>query len=240
MAVNLRRLQRVGDPLQLQRHGRSRRRSHSRPRRTFSAPRVPSLSRLRTTGLRRVGKGGRPRRRDGRSPSRRPGGPAPKRWQRPTTPPAGHDAGSPGESTTSTGGDRWPAGDPPATGRLEPFGQAAGSRTTLTANAAGAGFSGGIEGGRSTPRQSANVLHRVGWLTTLNGRQPALGDGAETASRGTVRNSVHRTVAGKLPGLLADRLKDGEDATPGAPLPRPGFHPTRTPRRPAIVDLRRS
>ena len=94
------------------------------------------------------------------------------------------------------------------------------------------GFSGGIEGGRSTPRQSANVLHRVGWLTDLKSVQPALGGAAETASQSTVRSSVHRAVAGKLLRLLVEGLTDGEGdgrprhlpAASGA-LCRPPFSP---------------
>lgn len=36
----------------------------------------------------------------------------------PTTPPAGHDADPPAEIGGLDGGDRWAAGDHPATGRL--------------------------------------------------------------------------------------------------------------------------
>ena len=58
------------------------------------------------------------------------------------------------------------------------------------------------------------------WLTDLNSRKPALGGAAETASRATVWNSVHRAFAGKLSGLSAASLKDAR-AT-GDPVISPG------------------
>ena len=68
------------------------------------------------------------------------------------------------------------------------------------------------------------------------------------ASPGTARNDGLPTVAGKLPGLLAVCLEDGEDAKATASLLGRGCtlraaaasHPARTPRRPAIVRQRRS
>ena len=81
----------------------------------------------------------------------------------------------------------------------------------------------GSEGAQPPPalRGTREVWpRRVGWLTTSNGRKPALGGAAETASRGTARNSVRRAVAGILPGLLVGSLKDGEGAPPGAPAAR--------------------
>ena len=47
--------------------------------------------------------------------------------------------------------------------------------TPLPARCADGQDLGGFEGGRSHPRQSANVLHRVCWLTDLKSVQPALG-----------------------------------------------------------------
>jgi len=106
------------------------------------------------------------------------------------------------------------------------------------------GFPGGSKGGGSTPRQSANVLHRVGWLTTSNGRKPAPANAPKRQS-GTARNSRDRIVAGKLPGLVVcGRMGDeGEVRSPWRSRRSPTahrFHPTRTPRGAAIVDLRRS
>ena len=89
----------------------------------------------------------------------------------------------------------------------------------------------------------------VRWiLTDLNSRKPALGGAAETASQSTVRSSVHRAVAGKLPGLSAASLTDGGGngrprhlpGDSGGSLPTAAFRPTPTPREPEIVDLRRS
>ncbi len=85
--------------------------------------RSPSLRPGRLDGIRSlplpsgVGRGFDPGRRNGRSPCRRPGGPAPKRWQRrpsrsPVTPRT-----QPRSRRASTGGDRPPSGEHPATGR---------------------------------------------------------------------------------------------------------------------------
>ena len=61
----------------------------------------------------------------------------------------------------------------------------------------------------------------VRWiLTDLKSVQPALGGAAETASQSTVRSSLHRAVAGKLPGLSVASLKDGEGD--GRPRHLPG------------------
>ena len=80
----------------------------------------------------------------------------------------------------------------------------------------------------------------VRWiLIDRNSRKPALGGAAETASRGTARNSVHRAVTGKLPGLLVANLKDGEDLSRRSRAPSHSGLP-RTPRGPAIVALTRS
>ena len=79
-----------------------------------------------------------------------------------------------------------------------------------SANRTDADVWGGLKGGDATPRQSANVLHRVGWLTDHNSRKPALGGAAETASQSTVRSSVHWADAVKLRGLSVASLKDGE------------------------------
>ncbi len=92
------------------------------------------------------------------------------------------------------------------------------SRAILRASARA--FPGGSKGGGSTPRQSANVLHRVGWLTDLKSVQPALGGAAENASQAAVRSSVHRAVAGKLAGLSVAGLTDGEGN--GRPSHLPG------------------
>ena len=83
---------------------------------------------------------------------------------------AGHDADSPAKSTASTGDDRGAAGEHPATGRVD--GRPGGSRADSPNRERCR--SGGFEGGRSTPRQSANVLHRVGWLAHLSGIRQAL------------------------------------------------------------------
>ncbi len=61
----------------------------------------------------------------------------------------------------------------------------------------------------------------VRWiLTDHNSRKPALGGAAETASQSTVQSSVHRAVAGKLPGLSVASLTDGEGN--GRPRHLPG------------------
>ena len=65
---------------------------------------------------------------------------------------------------------------------------------------------------------------------------------------GTARNSFGRTVAAKLLDLLAARLTDGEGEQADPLLVGDGgtfcraarFRPNHTPRRPEIVDLRRS
>ena len=60
--------------------------------------------------------------------------------------------------------------------------------------------------GQSPPPASAgdarSVAPRSTLLTALKSVQPALGGAAETASQSTVRSSVYRTVAGKLPRPL--------------------------------------
>ena len=68
--------------------------------------------------VRGLGRGLDPGGRDGRSPSQRPGGTGAEAVATPTTLPAGHYADSPAKPTASTGGDRWSAGEHPATGRL--------------------------------------------------------------------------------------------------------------------------
>ena len=118
---------------------------------------------------------------------------------------------SPSGSVKLTSGDVL-CGRPCRFGRSAIFPQTdARSRRFCGAPRASAGPVGGRGGG--APRQSANVLHRVGWLTTSNGRKPALGGAAETASQSTVRSSVHRAVAGKLSGLSVASLQRTARAT---------------------------
>ena len=77
----------------------------------------------------------------------------------------------------------------------------------------------------------------AGWLAGLlacllgasNGSKASAAEPLKHASRGTAGNSVHRAVAGKLPGLMVASLRDRED------VPRPScravaFLPVRTPR----------
>ena len=118
-------------------------------------------------------KGTRPRR-EGRAESvPEAGGTGAEAVATPTTPPAGHDAESRANAPASTGGDRWSAGEHPATGTWGSSDPAEVAELWNRERCRSGGFSGGIEGGRSTPRQSANVLHRVGWLTTTKGRETA-------------------------------------------------------------------
>ena len=95
-------------------------------RTAISCPATPKANRTRRTShlhphpaviAGRGGEGLDPGGRNGRSPCRRPGGPAPKRWQRrrhrsPVTPRT-----QPRSRRASTGGDRPPLGEHPATGR---------------------------------------------------------------------------------------------------------------------------
>ena len=85
------------------------------------------------------------------------------------------------------------------------------------------GFPGGSKGGGSTPRQSANVKHRVGWLTDLNSRKPALGGAAETASRANGLEQCPPGRRGQHPRAsfdgLAVRLPVANHADPFAALP---------------------
>ena len=203
----------------------------SHPPRSPRPAQVPDASTPRTTGPCWAGKGARPRRRDGRSPSRRPGGPAPERWQRRPRRPPVTTQDSPATSTASTaviGGQRENIRRLAA----RTFGQVKAGELPDRARCRSGGSPGGSKGGGSTPRQSANVLHRVCWLPTRNSRKPALGGAAETASQSTVRSSVHRAVAGKLRGLSIADLKDGEgDGRPrhlpgdSGALCRPPFSP---------------
>ena len=100
-------------------------------------------------------------------------------------------------------------------------------------------FSGGIEGGRSHPRQSVRVQHGVGWLTDLKSvsqpsaepPKPPPGSPPGTASAGPspASSPAPWPPASKRPSAVPRRSC------------RPvGFRPTRTPRGPEIVDLGRS
>ena len=144
-------------------------------------------------------------------PSRRPGGPAPQWWQRrprrPPVTPQTHPRTDGLDRRGAVVGGRTSGAWPPGTFRPGRWPGGTPQPRTLPERR----FTGGSKGGGSTPRQSANVLHRVGWLTDHNSRKPALGGAAETASQGIARNSTHRASAGKLLGLSVAKLKDGED-----------------------------
>ena len=96
----------------------------------------------------RVGKGLDPGWRDEQSPVPEAGRTGAAAVAAPATPTAGHDGDSP---TKSDGLDRWSSGVP---GRLD-VGQAKAGERPNHERCRSGGFSGGIEGGRSTPRQSA-------------------------------------------------------------------------------------
>ncbi len=153
-------------------------------------------------------------------PSRRPGGPAPQWWQRrprrPPVTPQTHPRTDGLDRRGAVVGGRTSGAWPPGPFRPGRWPGGTPQPRTLPERR----FSGGSKGGGSTPRQSANVKHRVGWLTDLKSVQPALGGAAETASQSTVRSSVHRAVAGKLLRLLVEGLTDGEGD--GRPRHLPG------------------
>ena len=75
---------------------------------------------------------------------------------------------------------------------------------------AGAGHAGGSRG-RYAPLADRDVKHRVGWLRTSKRVQSQPFGRPRKATLGTARNCGHPTVAGKLPGLLAVCLDDGDD-----------------------------
>jgi len=108
----------------------------------------------------RLGLGGEldPGGRDGHSPSRRPGGPAPKRWQRrprrPPVTPRGLTRSRRPRRAVIGGASGRASGSWPPGGRSDPA-EAGG---TLTANASGAEFFRGIEGG-GAPLARAPVLY---------------------------------------------------------------------------------
>ena len=125
--------------------------------------------------------------------------------------------------TASTGGDRWSPGEHPEAGRPGDVRTRGSGRNTPTANAAGAGFCRGFEGGRQPPSPARRVIRRVSWLVHLSVAKPATRGTRENVPPGIARNSLDRAVAGKLPGLFAARLKHDEDVTPALPAERPGF-----------------
>ena len=116
-------------------------------------------------------------------------------------------------------------------------GQAEGGRTPLTANAAGAALSGGIEGGRQHPSPRARVFHiaYAGFRSSTVVSQPLRTP--VNRIHDAARNRVHRVVAGKLLHLSVASLADGEERR-GRSLPRTAVCPTPTPRELAIVDPR--
>ncbi len=161
---------------------------------------IPGASRRGTTGLCRVGKGARPRRRDGRSPSRRPGGPAPQWWQRrprrPPVTPQTHPRTDGLDRRGAVLGGRTTGAWPPGTVRPGRWPGGTPQPRTLPERR----FSGGSKGGGSTPRQSANVLHRVGWLTDLKSVQPALGGSRVRPCRWTRRERFVQRSSRLSPG----------------------------------------
>jgi len=98
---------------------------------------------------------------------------------------------------------------------------------------------GGIEGGAVPPLVSLRVIHGVCWLVHLSVAKPATRGTRENIPPGIARNSLGRTIVGKLPGLLAATLTDNEGVG-GAPCRAAVFGPTSTPRRPEIVRQSRS
>ena len=178
--------------------------------------------------------------RDGRSPVPEAGGTGATAVARPPPPPAGHAADSRAKPMALTDGRRE---NNPAPGRLD-VGQAKAGERPNRERCRSGGFSGGIEGGRSTPRQSANVLHRVGWLSHPN-------SGLASPAEPPKRPSGHR------PGTTFIVQSRGSSSAPSSPASRtartrptglitprdcatlcraPAFRPTRTPRGAAIVD----
>ena len=123
--------------------------------------------------------------------------------------------------------------------RLAGSGASAGSNRDLQEERATAG---GFEGGGgATPRQSANVQHRVCWLVHLSVAKPAPWGTRENVPPGIARNSLDRAVTVNLIGLLAASPANREErpATPsrfdeGGALCRapvsPNFGPVTPPR----------
>ena len=215
-------------------------RSPPRARSWRSSSAGPGRVTPRTTRALPGREGARPRRRDGRSASRRPGGPAADAAATPTTPPP-VTTQTHAKSMASTGGDCWSAGEHPVTGRMDARPSGTG-RNSLTAPAAGAEVSGGIEGGRQHPSPARG--YTVGTLACHSKvASSQLGGAAENTSQGTARNSAYRAVARKLHDLLVASLRDDEAGGDHVtvwrtrrPLSRRGVSPTLTPRGPEVVD----
>ena len=100
-------------------------------------------------------------------PSRRPGGPAPQWWQRrprrPPVTPQTHPRTDGLDRRGSLVGGRTSGGWPPECSARPEAGELPNRERCRSG-----GVSGGSKGGGSTPRQSANVLHRVCWLAHNN------------------------------------------------------------------------
>ena len=74
-----------------------------------------------------------------------------------------------------------------------------------------------------------NVQHCVGWLPAINGRKPAIGGAAETASRIAARNSVHRGASpASSPATWSPHSRTLRQPRPGAPAVRSHFYPSGT------------
>ena len=107
----------------------------------------------------------------------------------------------------------------------------------------------GSQGGGALPSPAATFQRCVGWLTDLKGVGQPRGTPAKNVPPGIARNKLDQAVAGRVSGLsVASLTGDEGDGQPvmslgdgrAPPAARPGFRPTHTPRRPEIVDLRRS
>ena len=110
----------------------------------------------------------------------------------------------------------------------------------------GSASMGGSKGGVEPPLVSRSVQHCVCWLNYLTVVQASPADARETLpARGRSRRWPGRPGQASRPlghQLDGQRGRTGRSVTPWrrrSPA-RPGFDPTRTPRGPAIVALRRS
>ncbi len=201
---------------------------------------VPGASRRGRPGPCWVGKGARPRRRDGRSPVPEAGGTGAEAVATPTAP-------SPVTTRTRPrnprlrramiGGRqeniRQPAG---WTGR--PGGSRADSPNRERCRSGG--FPGGSKGGGSTPRQSANVIHRVGWPRTSNGSKASAVDAREETAEGpSGRSSKTRSKVSRLDQRPEARRSWSALPAAGWPDPRSGeeVRAKRPPARNPAADV---
>ncbi len=130
-------------------------------------------------------------------------------------------------------------------GRGQSAGAANQPRAILRASARA--FPGGSKGGRTPPLASPLYPQRVGWLSDLTVAQASPAAARETLPARRPRRRWPDRL-GRIPRPLGHQphRRRGRTRRPVTPCrrrrspARPGFHPTRTPRGPANVALRRS